>query len=190
MSRLSRKRREELTEAQREQFDRIARFRQPGDQDQIGGPFDPWIRSPEVARRAVSLGNFIWERTTLDRRIVELAIVITARHFRSNVEWVAHTRMAREQGVSDAVIDAVFARRRPETAPADELLTYDVVTALHETHDLPIELYRQAVNGFGEQGLMELITTIGFYGFVSLTLNAFNVPVAAGADTPFPREGE
>lgn len=189
MSRLEKKRPEDLTPEQREQFDRIARFRKPGVDGQLGGPFDPWVRSPEVAKRAVSLGNFIWERTTLDRRIVELAIVITARHFRSNVEWVAHTRMAREQGVADEVIDAVFARRRPENAPEDELLTYDVVTALHETHDLPIELYRRAVAAFTEQGLMELIMTIGFYGFVSLTLNAFNVPVADGAETPFPRDG-
>lgn len=188
MSRLEPKRPEDLTAAQREQYDRIARFRKPGADGQIGGPFDPWIRSPEVAKRAVSLGNFIWERTTLDRRIVELAIVVTARHFRSNVEWVAHTRMAREQGVSDEVIDAIFAQRRPDTAQADELLTFDVVSALHQAHELPLPLYRQAVEEFGEQGLMELIMTIGFYGFVSLTLNAFNVPVADGAETPFPRE--
>lgn len=190
MSRLTTKRPDDLTPEQREQYDRIARFRKPGDDGSIGGPFDPWIRSPEVARRAVSLGNFIWERTTLERRIVELAIIITARHFRSNVEWVAHARMAKEQGVAEQVIDDVFARRRPEGAPDDELLTYDVVTALHETHELPIELYRRAVDSFGEQGLMELIMTIGFYGFVSLTLNAFNVPVAEGAETPFPRDGE
>lgn len=190
MSRLQNKRPEELTPEQREQYDRIARFRKPGPDGQIGGPFDPWIRSPEVAKRAVSLGNFIWERTTLDRRIVELAIVITARHFRSNVEWMAHTRMAREHGVSERVIDEIFAQRRPESAPADELLTYDVVTSLHEAHELPMDLYRQAVETFGEQGLMELIMTIGFYGFVSLTLNAFNVPVADGAETPFPRPDE
>ncbi len=190
MSRLSKKQREELTPEQQVQYDRIARFRRPGPDGQIGGPFDPWIRSPEVAERAVSLGNFIWERTTLDRRLVELAIIITARHFCSNVEWVAHARMAREQGVSDAVIDDVFARRRPQAAPTDELVVYDVVTALHESHDLPLALYRQAVDTFGEQGLMELIMTIGFYGFVSLTLNAFNVPVAEGAETPFPRESD
>ncbi len=190
MSRLSKKTPEELTPEQREQHQRIAKFRPPGADGQIGGPFDPWIRSPEVARRAVSFGNFIWERTTLDRRIVELAIVITARHFRSNVEWAAHTRMAREQGVSDAVIEAVFEKRRPEDAPTDELLTYDVVTALHESHDLPIDLYRRAVDRFGEQGLMELITTIGFYSFVSLTLNAFNIPVAEDQETAFPRSGE
>ncbi|HEX7035355.1 MAG TPA: carboxymuconolactone decarboxylase family protein [Pseudomonadales bacterium] len=188
MSRLEKKRRDELSAEQREQFDRIARFRSPDADDQLGGPFDPWICSPELARRAVGFGNFIWERTTLDRRLIELAIVVTARHFRSNVEWVAHARMAMDHGVAQRTIDDVFACRRPQGAPADEQLVYDVTTALHETHDLPLDLYRKAVQAFGERGLVELIAAIGFYGFVSLTLNAFNVPVAEGGDTPFPRD--
>lgn len=185
MSRLSKKSPDELSEGQREQFERISRFRQPDAHGQIGGPFDPWIRSPEVARRAVSLGNFVWERTTLSRRIVELAIVVTARFWRSNVEWVAHARMARERGVSPAVIDAVFEQVTPEAAPADELLTIEVCRALHEDHELPADLYQRAVNEFGEQGLVEMIMTIGFYTFVSMTLNAFEVDVEEGQDAPF-----
>lgn len=185
MSRLIKKLPDELTQAQREQFERISRFRQPDADGQIGGPFDPWIRSPELARRAVSLGNFIWERTTLSRRIVELAIVVTARFWRSNVEWVAHARMARDQGVSQAVIDAVFEQLTPATAPADELLTIEVCRALHQDHELPADIYQRAVDEFGEQGLMEMIMTIGFYTFVSMTLNAFDVEVAPGEDTPF-----
>ena len=42
---------------------------------------------------------------------------------------------------------------------------------------------------WGEDGLMDIIQTIGFYTFVSMTLNAFDIPTAAGAPTPFPREG-
>lgn len=176
-----------LTPAQREQYDRIARARKPRPDGQFGGPFDAWIRSPEVAQRAMSLGNFIWERTSVGRRIVELAIIVTGRHWKSNVEWVAHARMAREQGVSEEVIQAVFEQRMPENAPADERLTIAVCRALHETHDLPIELYRQAIDTWGEQGLMDIIQTIGFYTFVSMTLNAFNIPTAEGEPTPFPR---
>ena len=59
MSRLSKKTRDELNEKQQEQFDRICKFREPGEDGQVGGPFDPWIRSPELARRATSFGNFI-----------------------------------------------------------------------------------------------------------------------------------
>ncbi|HEY5646001.1 MAG TPA: hypothetical protein VIS76_08680, partial [Pseudomonadales bacterium] len=72
-------------------------------------------------------------------------------------------------------------------APADERLTIAFCRALHETHDLPIELYRQAIDTWGEQGLMDIIQTIGFYTFVSMTLNAFNIPTAEGEPTPFPR---
>jgi 4-carboxymuconolactone decarboxylase len=187
-SRLKPKSYAELTPAQQAQFDRIKRVRQPRPDGQFGGPFDPWIRSPEVAQRAISLGNFVWERSSVGRRIVELAIIVTGRHWRSNVEWVAHARLAREQGVSDEVIQAVFEQRMPENAPADEKLTIAVCRALHETHELPIELYRQAVDLWGEQGLMDIIQTIGFYTFVSMTLNAFDIPTEAGEPTPFPRK--
>lgn len=178
----------DMSEAQKEQFERISRARKAGPDDAFGGPFDPWLRSPEVAKRALSTGNFIWERTSVGRRIVELAIIVTGRHWRSNVEWVAHERMARDQGISDDVIQAVFDQRLPENAPEDELLTIKVCRALHETQDLPLDLYQQAIEHWGEQGLMEIIQTIGFYAFVSMTLNAFNIPTGKGDPTPFPRE--
>ena len=55
--------------------------------------------------------------------------------------------------------------------------------------DLPLALYQRAIAMWGEDGLMDIIQTIGFYTFVSMTLNAFDIPTAAGAPTPFPREG-
>lgn len=187
-SRLAPKSYDELTPDQKEQYDRIKRARAPRDDEQFGGPFDPWIRSPEVAQRAMSLGNYIWERTSVGRRIVELAIIVTGRHWRSNVEWVAHERMAREQGVSDEVIQAVFDQRMPKEAPEDEMLTIEVCRAVHETQDLSKDLYDRAIAMWGERGLMDIIQTIGFYTFVSMTLNSFNIPTAKGDPTPFPRE--
>jgi 4-carboxymuconolactone decarboxylase len=177
----------ELTPEQQEQYERIKRARPPRADGAFGGPFDPWLLRPEVAMRAMSLGNYIWERTSVGRRIVELAIIVTGRHWRSNVEWVAHARMAREQGVSDAVIQAVFDGRLPKDAPADETLTIEVCRALHETQELPKPLYDRAIKQWGEHGLMDIIQTIGFYTFVSMTLNAFNIPTGPGDPTPFPR---
>ena len=138
-------------------------------------------------RRCPSLGNFIWERTTLHRGLIELGILVTARFWRSNVEWVSHERMARDNGISDAVIADVFEGRRPATGSPEELLVYDVSKSLHETHELSQALYDSAVATFGEQGLIELIMAIGFYTFVSMTLNAFDIPTGEGEPTPFPR---
>ncbi|MEM7017420.1 MAG: carboxymuconolactone decarboxylase family protein [Pseudomonadota bacterium] len=188
-SRLQPKTFEELTPEQQAQFERISKSRKPRADGQLGGPFDPWVRSPEVAQRAMSLGNFVWERTSVGRRIVELAIIVTGRHWRSNVEWVAHAKMAKAEGVSDEVIESVFEQREPPaSAPEDEKLTIAVCRALHETQDLPLPLYQQAVDMWGERGVMDIIQTIGFYTFVSMTLNTFNIPTAEGDPTPFPRE--
>ena len=187
-SRLVPKTFEELTPQQQAQYERIGKSRKPKEDGQYGGPFDPWLRSPEVAQRAMSLGNFVWERTSVGRRIVELAIIVTGRHWRSNVEWVAHSKMAKAEGISDEVIDAVFNElETPASAPEDEKLTIAVCRALHQSKDLPLPLYQSAISMWGEAGLMDIIQTIGFYTFVSMTLNAFNIPTGDGDPTPFPR---
>lgn len=186
MSRLTVKQPDELNPQQREQYDRIARFRPPSPDGSIGGPFDPWVRSPELAQRAVSFGNFIWERTSLDRRIVEFAICVTARFWRSNVEWVAHARAALAHGVTQATLDDVMAEKLPTGAPADEQLAYEVCQSLHTAHALPDALYARAVAAFGEQGLVEIVATIGYYTMVAMTLNAFEVH-ARGDSQPFAR---
>jgi 4-carboxymuconolactone decarboxylase len=185
-SRLTPKTPDELTPAQREQYERVARARTPGPDGQFGGPFDPWIRSPELAQRAMGFGNFLWERTTVGRRIVELAICATGRFWKSNVEWVAHERMALANGASKETLDAIFAWTKPSNAPADEQLCWEICRELHETRELSRQTYERAVATFGEQGLMEIIGTIGFYSLVSMTLNAFNVP-AAVEEQPFPK---
>jgi 4-carboxymuconolactone decarboxylase len=95
-------------------------------------------------------------------------------------------RYALEFGVTQATIDDVFKQRRPEGAPDDEKLVYDVTRSLHETRDLPLDLYQRAVARFGEQGLVELVGAIGFYTFVSMTLNTFDVRYP-GVEQPFPR---
>lgn len=188
MSRLSKKTREELSEAQQEQYDRISESRQPREDGQFGGPFDPWIRSPELARRAWSFAGYVWERTTLDRGIVELAIIVTARYWRSNVEWAAHSVAAKKYGIPQDVIDAVFAQHRPEGASDEILAAYDFCRVLHETKEVPQKIYDRSVAVFGEQGVMELIAAIGFYTMVSMTLNTFDIAVAPGVETPFPEK--
>ena len=96
--------------------------------------------------------------------------------------------MAKAEGVSDAVIQAVFDQAAPPAdAPDDEKLTIAVCRALHETKDLPLPLYHASIECWGETGLMDIIQTIGFYSFVSMTLNTFNIPTAEEDPTPFPR---
>ena len=55
-------------------------------------------------------------------------------------------------------------------------------------HRLPMPLYRQAVETFGERGLVELMAIAGYYTLVCMILNAFEVQVRAGVTAAFARE--
>ena len=143
--------------------------------------------SAELSQRLRGLAVMLWERTSLDRGLVELAICITGRHWEANVEWAAHAPRAIEHGIAPQVLDAVLEDRRPEFAPEDQLLLYDICISLHRERALPEPLHQRAVNTFGEQGLVEIIAVIGLYTLVSMTLNAFEIPVAPGVGAPFAR---
>lgn len=187
MTRLQTKIPDELNAEQRAEYDDLVKWRTPRPSGEIGGPFDVWLLSPELSQRLRGLAGMLWERTTLDRGLVELAISVTGRLWEANVEWAAHAPRAIEYGVAPEVLDVVFEGRRPDFAPADQLLAYDVVIALQETRRLPETLQQEAVRTFGEQGLNELIAVTGFYTLVSMTLNGFEIPVAPDQETPFPR---
>ena len=65
-------------------------------------------------------------------------------------------------------------------------LAHRVALALVETHRLDDALYAEALATFGIDGLVELVTTVGYYCLVSLTLNAFEIPLEPGMADPYP----
>lgn len=185
MSRLSGMTRDEMTEEQQREFDAVAPARGTRPDGTLGGLFDAWLLSPEFFHRMRGMGLFLWERTSLDRGIVELAILITARCWRAGHEWVAHAPRAVEYGIGQDVLDAVLAEQRPEGAPDSQLLLYDICMALHDTRELPLDLYERGVETFGAQGLVEIVGVIGFYTTCSMTFTAFGIGLDPGETPPF-----
>ncbi|XOV85607.1 MAG: carboxymuconolactone decarboxylase family protein [bacterium] len=189
MTRLTKKTYAELTPAQQATFDQIVADRpvQPVD-GHIGGPFDVWLRSPEMGRRLVGLGSFFRFRTSVDRRYIELAILVTGAHWRAQFEWFAHEPMARDAGVPESVITAIRLGSTPEFEDRADKAAYTLAHELHTTRRLSNEAYAGAVQQFGETGVSELIGLCGFYSLVSMTLNGFDVELPEGAQYPFDRD--
>ena len=175
-----------FTGEQQKEYESFTRTRKPQPDGSLGGPFDPWLMNPELSHRLRGLGGMLWERTSMDRGMVELAISIIGKLWESNVEWTAHAPRAVEYGIPQSVMDDVLAGRRPKGTPDQELL-FDVCVAMHTEHKLALPLYKRAVEAFTERGLMEFMAVIGYYTLVSMTLNAFEVQVAPGVTTPFHR---
>lgn len=186
MSRLPRTALSDYSDEQREMFDEIVKSRpvQPED-GHIGGPFDVWLQNAEMSKRLVGLGGFFRFRTSVDRRYIELAILVTGAHWQAQFEWYAHEPMAREAGVPEFAIELLKIGERPNFTDAGDIATYNLATELHLTRKLTEPTYAAAVAEFGAQGVAELVGLCGYYSLVSMSLNAFDVDLPDGAEKPF-----
>ena len=79
MPRLGEIDRARLTERQRQVADEI----QSGPRGGLAGPFWPWLRSPDLAERAQKLGELVRFHSTLSPRLFELAVLVTAHHWKA-----------------------------------------------------------------------------------------------------------
>jgi len=182
MGRLSELLPEQLSAEQREIYDGIVASRGGS----IAGPFAPWLRSPALADRAQRLGEFCRFHTSLPARLSELAILITARHWRANVEWQIHAPIARQQGLSEDVISALLSGEPPTFPSSDEEAVYELALQLYETRRVSEASYRRAIAELGETAVVELIGILGYYALVAMTLNAFEVELPDPQALPFP----
>jgi 4-carboxymuconolactone decarboxylase len=147
----------------------------------VPAPTALWLTSPELARRAERLGEFARFQTSLPKRLSELAILVTARHWTSHYEWHAHKKEALAAGLDPMIVDAIQRRETPSFAAQDERAVYRFARALHESHKLDDALYGAVAEAIGARGLVELVGILGYYTLVSMTLNVFEVPLPAGA---------
>jgi 4-carboxymuconolactone decarboxylase len=122
-------------------------------------------------------------RVTLDRRLLELMILVSARLATAKYAWFIHEPHALEFGISPGTVAAIRERRTPEFAREDERLVYDVTTELNTTRSLSEATYQRGMAILGEQTMVELVSAIGFYVMVAMTLNAFEVSVP-GSNEP------
>jgi 4-carboxymuconolactone decarboxylase len=171
-----------MSAEQRAAADEIA----AGPHGHVVGPYHAWLQSPELARRARALSEYIRFRASLPKRLSELAILVTGRHWKAEFEFWAHARLARSAGLDAAVISAIAANKRPTFRDPVEEAVYDVCTQLYETHRVGDAAYARAVKALGLPQVVELVATIGYYSLVSLTLNAFEVGLPPGERSAFP----
>ena len=148
------------------------------------GPFNAWMRSPELGEHLQKAGEYIRFNTSLPKRLNELAILITARHWTSQFEWYAHRLLALKAGLRPLVIDQLALGRRPRGMKRDETAVYEFCNQLHRKRAVTDAAYRRAVALVGEKGVMDLIGASGYYTLVSMTLNVARVPLPAGEKLP------
>jgi 4-carboxymuconolactone decarboxylase len=77
-------------------------------------------------------------------------------------------------------------RRDAQLYGTDQVLVHRVVIELIDTKRLTDATFAEAIARLGEQAIVELGTIVGYYMAIGNALNAFQVPLPAGAPQPFP----
>ncbi len=156
-----------------------------GPRGKVQGPLRVWLESPELADRAQALGAFCRYGTTLPPRLSELAIITTGAFWRAGFEWHVHAPLAREAGISERAIAAIYENRAPLFEKDDERAVHAFTHELLTTRRVGDATYATAVAALGQRGVVDLVGIVGYYGLISLTINAFEVEVPPPHPDPF-----
>ncbi len=148
---------------------------------EIPGPLNMWLRRPTLADRAQKLGEYCRYQTALPADLVEIAILCVARFWSSEFEWNAHKRIALEKGVSPELIESIRNREKPNWETANQALVFEFSNSLLSERNVEDELYEKSVAAFGIDSVVDLVGILGYYSFISMTINVFDVPLPEGA---------
>ena len=165
----------ELSPEQQTIYDEIMRVR-----GRVRGPFLVWLRNADLAEGALKLQDLFASRVKMERRLIQLMILVAARCAGAQYAWHIHEPHALQHGISREIVEAIRERRTPDFTREDERLVYDITLELNTTQRLSDSIFNRGMALFGEQQMVELVSGVGFYGMVAMTLNAFDVEVPDG----------
>ncbi|MES2031177.1 MAG: carboxymuconolactone decarboxylase family protein [Pseudomonadota bacterium] len=174
---------DKYTDAQKKAADEFA----GGRGYEVRGPFVPLIRSPEVMLRAKAMGDHLRFKSALAPRLSEMVILITAREWTQQYEWVAHHDIAIKAGLRKEIADAIADGRRPVGMADDEEAAYDMSTEIQRSRRVSDATWSRAVAKFGEQGVIDLLGINGYYTFLAMTMNAARTGLPPGVVEPLKR---
>lgn len=188
-----------MTEEQREIRNAILKSRP---RTGLAGPFGPWLAVPEICRHAQNLGRACRYGTSLTFQESELVILLTGAKMKSHAEFDIHVDEAIQAGWTMEQISAIprddqFSLRAVQQQLVPRLKNNNnhnnnndekeyarikaiaLFTAeLLETSTVSEETYhstKQALGG-NDSVLVEITSIVGYYVFVSYTLNVFRIP--------------
>jgi 4-carboxymuconolactone decarboxylase len=154
---------EVLSPAQRAAADELI----AGPRKAVRGPFIPRIQK---------VGEVLRFHSVLPARLTELATLVVARAWTQQFEWCVHVPLALQAGVAPETIDALRHGRRPPELPDDEWRVIDLLQELLTHHGLSDTSYAGAITAFGERGVVELVSLVGYFTMLSMILNVAHTP--------------
>jgi 4-carboxymuconolactone decarboxylase len=170
--------REDLDDAGRAHYDRVAA---PGATIAgLQGPSGIGLYSPKASEHARALNRYLRFEAGLAPRVREIAILTTAREMDSQFEWAAHEPEARKEGVDGRVIDII--KHRMPTAGLEETdaTVIELGRQIFRDRKVTSDTFAKAKALFGANKLVELVMLMGNYAGTAALLTAVDMQLHPG----------
>jgi len=139
-----------------------------------GQPTGPWIvlmRSPEVMSRARGLSDYLRYQSILPGWLREFVILMTARQWSQSYEWNAHYKLAVDEGSPPKSHEPSRKAAAPKAWSRRRRSSTTFAWSCSATKASAMPPYARALDRFGEQGIVETVSLMGYYTMISMVLN-------------------
>jgi len=147
------------------------------------GTFNIMLRSPELSELIRGTSG-TRTRTQLPPKQTELGIIMNARYWTTQFEWLVHRQAAEQAGLSAATTAAIRDGRVPTDLKPDEAPVYNFLRELLTTKQVSDPTFAAAKASLGEKGIVDLLAIVGFYHVTSLMMNVDRYPMANPSQVP------
>jgi len=134
---------------------------------------------PDLLRAWTALRDHVVNHTALGRERAEVVILRTGVRLGSDYEWSQHILRARQFGLTDRRIAGM--RGAPGAMEPEDALLARAVDQLFDDAALSGETLSALKELVGTAGVLDLMTTVGFYSTLGFILNSFDTPLDADA---------
>jgi 4-carboxymuconolactone decarboxylase len=152
----------------------------------VRGPYGVLLHSPDLAARVAHTGSYVRYNLDLPEALRETIILATAREIKSQYEFFAHARLARQAGLSENTIQAIAHGTAPQGLSGDEEKLVRYVQELLRHHKISDATFNAVRDRFGMQKTLEITALVGHYLLVGQVLAAFDVELPEGVKPELP----
>jgi len=170
---------DQMTPAQQE----VAAEITAGPRGEVRGPFVALLHNPELAGHVQKLGEHLRWKGKLPARLKELAVLVTARRWACQHEWVMHSKLALQGGLGEGMIEDIRNGREPKGMLDEEKAVYNFCKQAHAGR-VNDETFAYIKGHFGLDGALELLALSGYYTLMAMVLNNAGLPLPGDVQPP------
>ena len=152
----------------------------------LRGPSGIWLHSPKLAGFVRATNQYLRFESALDRRLTELAILVTARELDNQFQWAAHEPAALAEGLDAKIVEVVRRGKPIARLGKREAVIIAFGRELFRTKRLASRTFARAVELFGRRGVVELAALMGNYAMTAVILNAVDQQLHPGQKALLP----